>query len=119
MMELMRAGGYAMWIVLLFGGITMTAAVMFALRPEEGRLGYIRGMSTATVYAILSGVAADLGATFHHVAQREEWHQYPDIVLATMVGLGESMSPAILGFTMLGIVWFVTAIGVRRLSLAP
>ena len=31
-MEFMRAGGYAMWVVLLFGGITMTMAVMSGTR---------------------------------------------------------------------------------------
>ena len=119
MMDFMREGGYAMWVVLLFGGITMTAAVIFALRPREEQLGFIRGMSTATVFAIISGVAADLGATFHNVANREESHNFPDLAVHTMVGLSESMSPAILGFTMLGIVWFIMAVGLRRLATAP
>lgn len=119
MMEFMRAGGYAMWVVLLFGGITMTVAVMFALNPNEGRLGFIRGMSTATIFATLSGVAADIGATFRNTARNEEWHQYPDIVLSPMVGISESMAPAILGFSMLGIVWFTVAVGLRRLATAP
>lgn len=119
MMDFMRAGGYSMWVVLLFGGITTAVAVMFALKPSEGRLGFIRGMSTATVFATLSGVAADIGATFRTTARHEEWHQFPDIVIAPMVGISESMAPAILGFSMLGIVWFVVAIGLRRLASTP
>ena len=116
-MEFMRAGGYAMWVVLLFGGITMTMAVMFALNPTEGRLGFIRGMSTATVFATISGVAAAVGATFRHVANHEELHQFPDIAVVAMVGLSESLAPAVLGFSMLGIVWFTVAIGLRRLAM--
>lgn len=119
MLEFMRAGGYAMWIILLFGGIAMTASVIFALRPDESRLGFIRGMSTATVFATLSGVASGLAATFHRTASTEEWHQYPDIVLAPMIGISESLANAILGFSMLGIVWFIVAIGLRRLATAP
>ena len=119
MMNIMHEGGWAMWIILLFGGITMTAAVIFALRPEEGRLGFIRGMSTATVFTTLAGVASGFATTFHNVAQREEFHQYPDIVLAPMVGIGESLANAILGFSLLGIAWFIVAIGLRRLSATP
>ena len=119
MMEFMHEGGYSMWVVLLFGGIAMTAAVMFALRPEESRLGFIRGMSMATVFATLSGLAANLASTFHTVTTTEEFHQYPDIVLVPMVGIQESLATPILGFTMLGIVWFILAIGLRRLAAAP
>lgn len=119
MMDFMRAGGYSMWVVLLFGGIALTTAVIFAFRPDEGRLGFIRGMTAATIFATLSGVAADVGATFHNTVAYEGWEQYPNIAGHILVGLSESTTPAILGFTLLGIVWFVVAIGLRRLSSAP
>lgn len=119
MMEFMRHGGYSMWVVLLFGGIAMTSAVIFAFRPEESRLGFIRAMSTATVFATLSGLAANLAATFHTVTSTEEYHSYPDIALVPMVGISESLATPILGFTLLGIVWFILAIGLRRLSATP
>lgn len=119
MMEFMHHGGYSMWVVLLFGGIALTAAVIFAFRSEEERLGFIRGMSTATVFATLSGLAANLAATLHTVTTHEEYHQYPDIALVPMVGFYESLATPILGFTILAIVWFVTAIGLRRMAAAP
>jgi hypothetical protein len=116
MMTFMLSGGYAMWLILLFGGITLVSAILFAWRPQEARLGFVRGMTTATVFVTLSGLAAALGATFHRTASTEEWHSYPDIVLAPMMGIGESMSNGILGFSLLGVVWLVTAIGIRRLA---
>lgn len=119
MMTLMRAGGYSMWIILLFGGITMVAATIFAVRPEEGRLGFVRGMTWATVFAVLSGVAAALAATFHHVVSNPEWQEGMNIVLYPMAGFSESMSPMILGFSMLGVAWLITAIGIRRLATTP
>jgi hypothetical protein len=119
MMQFMRAGGYSMWVVLLFGGIALTTAVIFAFKPEEGRLGFIRGMTMATIFATISGVAADVGATFHASASYEDWARYPDIAGHILIGLSESTTPAILGFTLLGIVWFVVAIGLRRLSNTP
>lgn len=119
MMTFMRAGGYSMWIVLLFGIITVVTAAMFAYRPDEGRLGFVRAMTWAVVFATLSGVAADVAATFHKVANIPEMQQGLDIALYPMMGLSESMAPAILGFSMLGISWFITAIGIRRLSATP
>lgn len=114
MMYLMRAGGFPMWIVLLFGIIVLAAAILFAWRPDEGKLGFIRGMSMATVFAILSGVSADLAATFYKVTRVPEFRA--ELVESVLSGLSESMSPAILGFSILSIVWLVTAMGVRRLA---
>ena len=119
MMYLMRAGGQPMWFVLLFGIITMVAATIFAFRPDEGRLGFVRGMTWATVFVVLSGVAAALAATFHKVASTPEWQEGMNIVLYPMAGFSESLSPMILGFSMLAIAWLITAIGIRRLSSTP
>lgn len=119
MMDFMRAGGYATWSVLFFGVITLVAAAMFAYRPEEGRLGFVRSMTWATVFITLGGVAAGVATTFHKVATIPEWHEGLDIALVPMMGISESLSSAILGFSMLGMAWFITAIGIRRLSTAP
>ena len=114
MMYLMTAGGGVMWIILLFGIVLLAAAILFARRPDEGKLGFIRGMSIATVFAILSGVASDIAATFHHVVNVPEFRA--ELVDSVLTGLSESMSPAILGFSILGVAWLITAVGVRRLA---
>jgi hypothetical protein len=119
MMNFMYSGGYSMWLILIFGGINLVSAILFAWRPEEGRLGFVRGMSTATVFVTLSGLAAGLGMTCYRVVAVKEWHSYPDIVLAPLQGIGETMSNGILGFSLLGVVWLVTAIGIRRLAANP
>lgn len=114
MMYLMKAGGFPMWIVLLFGIIALAAAILFVRQPEEGKLGFIRGMSIATVFAILSGVFADIAATCYHVLHVPEFRE--NLAESLIMGISESMSPAILGFSILAVVWLVTAVGVRRLA---
>ncbi len=52
-MEFMRAGGFPMWIVLTFGLIALGASLLFAKRPDEAKIGFIKAMSIATVKAIL------------------------------------------------------------------
>ena len=62
MMEFIQAGGTPMLVVIGLGLITLIAAGYYAWRPSEARLGFARGMSTATVYAILGGVASCFAA---------------------------------------------------------
>ena len=114
MMYLMKAGGFPMWIVLLFGIISLAGAILFVREPEEGKLGFIRGMSVATVFAILSGVFSDIAATCYHAVNVAEFRT--NMTESVIVGISESMSPAILGFSILAVVWLVTAVGVRRLA---
>ena len=114
MMYLMQAGGHSMWLVLLFGILTLGAATMFAFRPEDNRLGFVRGMTLATVFVVLGGTADALAATFRKVVETPDWHQGSDIALVPMAGISESMSAAILGSSMLGLAWLITAAGCLR-----
>jgi hypothetical protein len=118
MVEFMRAGGWPMWVVLLYGLITLVAAGFFAARPEEPKIAFIRAMSTATVFAVLGGVASCLGAVMANIPNNPEFAKSPELHLIIMVGFGESLAPAILGFVLLSLVWVVTAAGVRRLARA-
>jgi hypothetical protein len=113
MLDLVMQGGGGMVPVLLFGLIALVTAGLFVWRPEPRKLAYLRGMSVATIFAILAAVAADLSAALHHTAGDPErwgadWH------LALLVGLGESLAPAILGFALLALVWMLAAFGMRR-----
>jgi len=112
----MRSGGFPIWIVLALAGAALVTAVLFARRPREALLGFFRGLSKAAVCAVIGGVAANLAMTFHNVANR--FAEHPDRDLLAMVGISESLSPAILGFSLLAIAWLITAVGIRRLGAA-
>jgi len=113
-MEFMRAGGVPIWIVLVFGLVALLTAVLFAWRPSERRAAILRSLSTATVFAILSGFVSCIAAVMFKVPQHPEWAKSPDRTLIVMTGIGESLTPAILGFTMLSLVWLLAAVGNRR-----
>ena len=120
MMAFMQAGGLGIWIVLLFGVLTLVAAVAFAARPDPRRVELTRALSQATVFAVLTAVCANLAAVGWKVPQNEEWAKSPELPLIVRTievasePVAESLTPAILGFALLGIAWFVTAVGVRR-----
>ncbi len=116
MMEFFAAGGWSMIVVLLFGALTLGGAAAFFRKPDQRRVGTIRGLSVATVFAVLCGICADLAAVFTKVPNNPEWAHSPDLPLIVMTGLGESLAPAILGFSLLSLAWLVTAVGVRRLG---
>ncbi len=118
MIEFFRAGGWSMFLILMLGLVTLFAAAAFMRKPAAADIGMIRGFSVATVFAVLTGISADLAAVFTHVPNTPEWAHSPDMPLIVMTGLGEALTPAILGFTMLTLAWMVTAVGVRRLGTA-
>ena len=64
---------------------------------------------------LLGAIAADIGAVMKRVPQLPEFASSPDLRVALYTsGIGESMVPAILGFTVLSLVWLLAAVGFRR-----
>ncbi len=118
MIEFFQAGGWPMFLILILGLTTLVAAAAFMRKPEARDVGMIRGFSVATVFAVLSGIAADLAAVFTKIPSNPEWANSPDMPLIVMTSLDESLTPAVLGFSMLTLAWLVTAVGVRRLGAA-
>jgi hypothetical protein len=52
------------------------------------------------------------------VPANPEWAKGPDLPLVVMIGIGESLTPAILGFSVLAIAWLVGAFGQRRMVIS-
>jgi hypothetical protein len=116
MLKLIQEGGFAMLFVLGFGLIALVAAILFAARPAQRKLPFVRGMSYATLFAILSGICADLATVAHAIPG--QFAEDPKWYFAMILGFGESLAPGILGFTLLSLVWLVSAVGERRLARA-
>ena len=112
MVKMFVAGGYAMWMIAILGVACLITAVRFAMRGEPRLLGVMRALSWAVVFSTLSGISSDLTATFLHVARDPDWSKEP--LLPLLMGFGESLTPATLGFSLLAICWIIVAVGVRR-----
>jgi hypothetical protein len=114
MLTLFRNGGFPMFFILFFGATALATAFWFALRPSERHEGFIRWMGRATLYATFSGTLADLLAVMRYVVGHELEGDRRALVLCE--GLGESLSPGIMGFSFLALVALMTAVGRRRLD---
>lgn len=117
MAEFLSAGGWSMWFVMLFALLSLAAAIVFAVRADLKKLGVVRAMTWATVFSILSGLLANFLAVMRYVASHEELHKDPpEMAAIVLMGLGETVTPGILGFTILAITWMVVAVGTRRVQ---
>jgi hypothetical protein len=115
MLDFFRAGGFPMWWILAFGLLDLVLAALFAFRPERRRLPVIMSLSGAVLFSVFAGTAADFAAVAIKVPERLEWANNPKVHLIILTGFGESMSPGILGFSLLSIVCVLCAVGLRKL----
>lgn len=114
MLTLIREGGIPMWFILLLGLVSLAGGASFAARPNPGRERFVQNLGVAIFFATLVGVFSAFGATFHYVGDREMDHARR--VQLTLVGLGESMAPLILGFGVLTVLMLLVAVGRARLD---
>jgi len=113
MLTLIREGGFPMFVILALGLGALGAALRSVTSPSEGRLRLARQLARATLYSTLVGLAAALGAVFHQAPDYAQ-RNHLDLYQTVLMGLGESMSPAIMGFAILALVALFTAVGEQR-----
>lgn len=112
MWTLFRNGGFPMFFIVGFGLIALITAFAYAMRPAPERELFVRWMSLATIASVVCGTAADLAAVARYVASHSlEGARMGAIVIE---GIGESMSPAIFGFSILSLAAAMIAVGKRR-----
>jgi hypothetical protein len=121
MMDLIREGGYPMWFVLAFGLLSLGGAARFARSADRRHLGFVIGMSVATLFSVLNGFVADLAAVGHSVNHNYEEFAKVEGGIARIInqGFAESMSPGIMGFTLLSLTWLIAAVGLARAATRP
>ncbi|MGZ3448425.1 MAG: hypothetical protein ACXVEF_02435 [Polyangiales bacterium] len=114
MYTMFRNGGFPMFFILAFGLIALGTAFGYAIKPVRDRESFVRWMALATLASVFCGTAADLAAVASYVASHA---MEPARMCAIVIeGIGESMSPSILGFSILSLVALMMAVGKRRLD---
>ena len=114
MVQFFQEGGWGMWLVLALGAATLVTAILFARDPDERRMALLRGLTVACLFSVLTAVASNLAAVMHQVPQNPEFSR--ELTRFTMIGIGESLAPVIMGSAFLTLSWIVAAVGMRRLG---
>lgn len=109
---LLIAGGAPMVGIAIFGLVAIMAAARFAARPSEGNLPYIGALAAAVLCSIPAAVAADLATVSVRVSEGDFGTENLETIV--LAGVGESLAPAIFGFSMLAVIALVCAVGLRR-----
>lgn len=109
----LRAGGYTTWILIVLGLVLVVTAVKFMRDATPKRLAFLRALSLAYALFTLGGVATNITAVLYNVVRWREPGKPLDLDIL-LFGLGEALTPAGMGFTILGLVWLLIALGVRR-----
>ena len=100
-------------VTLLFSLITLSLAISFVIRPAEKKLLILKPMSKATLYSIMAAVAGGVGAAALNASAAPIPGQ-PELISRVVVGLAESMVPAVLGYALLSLSWMLVSVGLRR-----
>jgi hypothetical protein len=110
MVTLIRDGGFPMFFLLAFGLAALAFSVRFAAAPSQRALRTALCLSAATGFTAITGICAALAKVGHHAPA------FPKSRLAEIVllGIAESLSAGILGFTMLSLIALILALGVHR-----
>jgi hypothetical protein len=113
MLQFFRDGGWSMFVIVAFGLLTLASAGFYAARPDRRHEGFLEWMSRAMLWSILAGLASDVGTTLHYTCTIQDANERSRTITQ---GVAESMSPAIMGFALLAVTAFLTAVGRRRLD---
>lgn len=111
MIDFLRSGGTAIFYVLAVGFVAIGYAVLSAISPRPHRIKGASAFAVATVLSAISGTVAGFGATFMYLVGHEDAG-----VRILYEGLAESLSNAILGFSMAAVAY--TVLGVAKLRSA-
>jgi hypothetical protein len=106
-------GGISMVFVLVFGLLAVASAGRFAWSPA-GRVDALVAQGVAVLLASGCGVLTDITAVVQNVTSHEELAADPQLHLILLVGLGESLAPAVLGLALIAVQALLVSLGLRR-----
>lgn len=110
-MHWFQLGGFAMWLVLVFGLMAVAAAVRYARAPETHLVPLVLSLGGLTLVGGALGFVTGLIATFQSVPRLDEDERW-----VWMVGMGESLVNLAFALSLLGLAGAAMVVGSYRLS---
>ena len=109
-----RNGGWAMFPVLALGLIGLAAAGHFAARGDARARGFLDAFCRSLAWATLVAVGVNFMAVFH--ALTNEAIPEHELTRILYMGSWEALSPLPMGGAFLVVIWFLIALGQRRVD---
>jgi hypothetical protein len=109
--EAFNQSGVFAKLSLLAGLVPPGVAIVYAVRPTERKLAFMRPVSLAAIFAGISGLTAGLIAVLLGVAATPQGQIGMSHVY---LGLSEAIVPAFMNFGFLAMAWLLVAAGMLR-----
>jgi hypothetical protein len=114
MANLVREGGFPVFFLLAFGLAALVFAARFAMAPSRRLFRTALSLCAATLLTSINGIFAALAAVGHHAPDYVKAHPGTSLGEVVLLGVGEAMSPGILGFTVVSLIALILTLGVYR-----
>jgi hypothetical protein len=101
-----------MFPTLIFGLIGVAAALRCAVRADGRMFGFLSTLATAVLFFSLSGFTTGIVATGNYVVGHELRGE--ELGATLVAGVQESTNNLALGFTLVGLIHLLLAVGKRR-----
>jgi hypothetical protein len=113
MLEFFKEGGWGMWPVLIFGMVSLGAALRFARKPEMSQLKFIGAIVLTTLVCVIHATWTCVAMVFWYL---EDPQRVPDAEMTRtlFVGLKESTRPGTLGGLLITLTCLLVAVGMLR-----
>ena len=102
---------------LLVGFGPLALALLYALRPSERTLAFVRPVSLAAIFAAISGMVAGWIAILMGIAATQP-DRLQRATPSILVGVAESLVPPLINFGLLSTAWLIVAVGMLRAGYA-
>jgi len=95
---------------IFMGVVPLAMGIVYVIWPSEQRLGLMRPLSLATIFAVLSGSTLGVVNVFRAIGMSHA----PMIPRVAWIGFAEAFVPIFFGFGCLTIAWVCVAVGLWR-----
>lgn len=110
--DFIRDGGFGMYPILILGGLTLLVAGYYGARTDPKVRAVLRAMTRSLAYFTCAATVLDVAAVLTFVT-RSDGPVLDDRAGVVLLGLRESLHPAILGFAILAVAHLLAAAGER------
>lgn len=114
MLTLVQEAGFPIWFVLVFGALTLLCCARYAAAPRPERLPLAGALGLATLFSTITALAADLATVGHQGPAFLAKHPGTPVDELLLQGGAESLSPVIIGFSLLTLAALLCALGCYR-----
>ena len=112
--DFIRDGGFGMYPTLLFGGLSVAAALVLALKPERRFVPLLLALGATTGASGVLGTAMGFISSLRAVANLES----PDRLTLLMLGAAESLNNLVLALACTVLAALVASVAAARVALS-